>query len=164
MNLNIIKNESEYHELISYVDSIYRKNLSKEKSDEISMIEVLVGDYEKRKQENNINPESIDHIYNLVNKISRLEDRSDLCKRGLKLNEEVGELSAEILKLDGYKYSSDSKDEIRKNLLLEASDSIIQIFDILVGLEYSRDEISQACEEKINKWLSQIKKNKNKNG
>ena len=49
MNLNIIKNESEYHELISYVDSIYRKNLSKEKSDEISMIEVLVGDYEKKK-------------------------------------------------------------------------------------------------------------------
>jgi NTP pyrophosphatase (non-canonical NTP hydrolase) len=99
---------------------------------------------------------SIDKIYDLVSKVSQLE-QSDITKKGLKLNEEVGELSAEILKLVGYKHHNDTSEEIRQHLLEEAADSLIIIFDILVIQGYTKEEIVKTCGNKINKWVDQIK-------
>ena len=100
------------------------------------------------------NIQSLDKIYDLVQEVSYLET-PDITKKGLKLAEETGELSAEILKLVDYKHHTDTKEEIRQHLLEEAADSLIVIFDILVNQEYSKQEIITSCEEKINKWLNQ---------
>lgn len=105
--------------------------------------------------------QSIDLIYDLVSEVSSLRDsleKSDISKKGLKLNEEVGELSAEILKLVDYKYHNDNKETIRQHLLEEAVDSLIMIFDILVDQKYNKEEIVQAGKDKIQKWLNQIQK------
>ena len=61
--------------------------------------------------------QNIDTIFNLIKKISPSQYGS-LELRGLKLQEEVGELSAEILKTSGFKSSDLSKEEIREKLLL----------------------------------------------
>ena len=103
------------------------------------------------------NIQSLDKIYDLVQEVSHLE-LPDITKKGLKLNEEVGELSAEILKLVDYKHHDDTKEQIRQHLLEEAVDSLIMIFDILVMQGYTKEEIINAGEEKINKWLNQINK------
>jgi len=106
---------------------------------------------------------SIDSIYDLVKEVSHLED-PDIVKKGLKLAEEVGELSAEILKLTGYKYTNPSDvpgEEVRNNLLEEAVDSLIMVFDILVNQGYTKEEIIKTSHKKVNKWLSQIENKQN---
>jgi len=106
---------------------------------------------------------SIDSIYDLVKEVSHLED-PDIVKKGLKLTEEVGELSAEILKLAGYKYTNPSDfpgEEVRNNLLEEAVDSLIMVFDILVNQGYTKEEIIKTSHKKVNKWLSQIENKQN---
>jgi len=90
--------------------------------------------------------------------VSPLEKSNNISSKGLKLNEEVGELSAEILKLIKYKYHNDTEEQIRQNLLEEAADSIIQVFDILADLKYTKEELIEASEKKIDKWLNQINK------
>ena len=119
-----------------------------------------IEEYEKSKQLETT-PEdiqSIDYIFDLVCKVSPLEKSNNISSKGLKLNEEVGELSAEILKLIKYKYHTDTEEQIRQNLLEEAADSIIQVFDILADLKYTKEELIEASEKKIDKWLNQINK------
>ena len=101
------------------------------------------------------NKKSLDEIYDFVYNVSHLEE-SDIVKKGLKLNEEVGELSAEILKLVKYKHTTDSSERIREHLLEEAMDTIIMVFDILVKQGYTKEEMIKMGEKKINKWLDLI--------
>jgi NTP pyrophosphatase (non-canonical NTP hydrolase) len=159
--LKIIKDDNEYQEYLKYIESVFHKELSEDEANDIEVISLLVEDYEKSKQLE-ITPtediQSIDYIYDLVCKVSPLEKSNNISNKGLKLNEEVGELSAEILKLIKYKYHNDTEEQIRQNLLEEAADSIIQVFDILADLKYTKEELIEASEKKIDKWLNQINK------
>jgi NTP pyrophosphatase (non-canonical NTP hydrolase) len=161
MKPKIIKNNNEYQTYLKYIESVFHKELSEEEANDIELISLLIEDYEKSNQIENLPIEdiqSIDYIYDLVCKVSPLEKSNNISNKGLKLNEEVGELSAEILKLIKYKYHNDTEEQIRQNLLEEAADSIIQVFDILADLKYTKEELIEASEKKIDKWLNQINK------
>jgi hypothetical protein len=97
-----------------------------------------------------------DLIYDLVRKHSEMESRGGLLERGLKLSEESGELSAEILKSIGFKYHKNTPDEIRQGILLESIDCLIMVFDILNFGGYSKEEILKMAESQLAKWKKQI--------
>jgi hypothetical protein len=157
----IIKTEQEYHEYLNYIESVFHKELSDEESNNVEVISALIEIYENSKEQIEVEGEkfddniTIDYIYDLVKLVSPIE-RSDITKKGLKLTEEVGELSAEILKLVNYKYHNDNPEQIRENLLQEAVDSLIMIFDILTSQNYLKEEVVNISEQKIEKWLNQI--------
>jgi len=160
----IIKTEQEYQKYLNYIESVFQKELSDEESNNVEVISALIDIYESSKKEPEVTEKenfdsnsTIDYIYSLVKSVSPLE-KSDITKKGLKLNEEVGELSAEILKLVNYKYHNDTEQEVRDNLLQEGVDSLIMIFDILTSQNYSKEEVVSVSEQKIEKWLNQINK------
>lgn len=86
-----------------------------------------------------------------VVKVSRLEKKS-LSRRGLKLNEEAGELSAEILKYLGEKGSDKPKSEILKDLHLEAVDVMLMAMDILVRTGAKDKDITKIMNKQLDKW------------
>lgn len=96
---------------------------------------------------------SIDHIHELIKNVSKLET-GGLIERGLKLSEESGELAAEILKLVDFKKNNLTKEQIRENILLESSDCLIVILDIMIHMGFSKEEIVNMSEKQINKWVS----------
>lgn len=159
MKPKVIKNDNDHQKYLNYIESVFHKDLSESEANDVEIISLLIDNYEKLKL-SEIDPieeqSSIDYIYSLVRNVSPIEKSQDICRKGLKLNEEVGELSAEILKLVNYKYHNETEKEIRDNLLYESADSIIQIFDILVSLGYTKEELIDAAEKKINTWLYKI--------
>ena len=91
-------------------------------------------------------------IPNRLIKISKKETRSLAC-RGLKLTEEAGELSAEILKYLGKKgRNGKTKEEVLAHLHLEAIDVMIMAMDILVHTNAREKEINDIMESQLKKW------------
>jgi hypothetical protein len=105
-----------------------------------------------KKNENSL----IDNVYNLVENASKLENPG-LLERTLKLGEEYGELSAEILKLNGYKRTTEDRKTIENNILLESTDCLIMIFDIMSQMGFTKEEICDMADKQVNKWLKNIK-------
>ena len=87
-----------------------------------------------------------------VRKVSKLEKRS-LLARGLKLNEEAGELSAEILKLLGEKgKKGKTKEEVREHLHLEGVDCLLMAMDILCHTGATDKDITKIMNSQLKKW------------
>jgi NTP pyrophosphatase (non-canonical NTP hydrolase) len=102
--------------------------------------------------------ESVKIIPERVRKVSLLEKKT-LVERGLKLNEEAGELAAEILKLRGLKGAKGkTKKEILYDLHLEAVDCLLMSMDILVHTGASEGRIRSIMESQLDKWTKGIKK------
>lgn len=92
-----------------------------------------------------------------VRKVSKLEKRS-LLARGLKLNEEAGELSAEILKFLGEKgKNGKTKAEVLDHLRLEAVDVWLMASDILCYTNTSDEQITDIMNSQLSKWRSGLK-------
>lgn len=92
-----------------------------------------------------------------VIQVSKLEKKS-LVSRGLKLNEEAGELAAEILKYVGEKGAKGkSQKEILADLHLEAVDCLLMAMDILVHTGASNKVISKIMKSQLNKWEKNFK-------
>jgi len=147
-----LKNYHDYNQSKSYLDTKSILN------DDDEIISVLVQDYERRLDMDKdlvIVEPLIDLVFDSVKKASQYENKG-LMERCLKLGEEYGELSAEILKLSGYKRTKESKERIRENILLESSDCMIMIFDIMTEMGFSKKEISDMSDRQINKWLKTI--------
>ncbi len=156
----VIKNEKEFQIFSEYISSVFHKELSEEESNNVEVISALIDNYENNISEtdDDLNDdETIDYIYQLVSSVSSFEKSQDIVKRALKLSEEVGELSAEVLKLDDYKHHNNTKEEIRHNILSESVDCLIMIFDILQNQKYTKEEIIDEAEIKIEKWLNNLK-------
>jgi hypothetical protein len=102
------------------------------------------------------NREDFDYIYELIQNVSELEGYG-LIERVCKLQEEVGELSAETLKMIGFKNSNLTKEQIKENILLESVDCLIMSMDILSTQGYSKDEIIKMADSQINKWVNNLK-------
>lgn len=100
--------------------------------------------------------DTFDYVYNIIKKISDFDKKGTILERGLKLSEETGELSAEILKSTNYKYHNNTQEEIRNNILLESSDCLIIVFDILNKLGFTKSEIIQMIKSQLKKWEKQI--------
>jgi len=82
------------------------------------------------------------------------KDNVLLLKRTLKLTEEAGEISAEVLKLVDFKVSNQSKAEIKDNIKEETIDALIVVFDIINHLGMSEEEVSYLMDAKLEKWKS----------
>lgn len=158
MNLKPIRNLYDYEQAQKYIESVFHKDLTSEESNKVAVLEVLIEDFERRgemrKEEVNIEP-VIDYVYDLVQNASQYEEVGIL-ERGLKLGEEYGELSAEILKLKGYKTTKDTEDKIKNNILLESTDCLIMVFDIMSQMGFTKEQICSMAESQVNKWIKNI--------
>jgi hypothetical protein len=154
MELKPITNYYDYQQAKKYIES----NQSKE-SNKISILSILIEDFERKSKpiEDEIISETlIDYVYDLVTDASKYE-KHGLLERGLKLGEEYGELSAEILKLKGYKRTVEDEGRINYNILLESTDCLIMVFDIMVHMGFTKEQICNMAEKQVNKWLNGIK-------
>ena len=87
-----------------------------------------------------------------IRRVSKLEKKT-LVERVLKLNEEAGELAAEILKLEGKKGSKGkTKEEILYDLHLEAIDCMLMAMDILVHTKATNKRINEIIDSQLKKW------------
>jgi hypothetical protein len=159
MELKPITNQYDYQQAQKYLESIHGVELSKEESNKISILTVLIEEFERKSkpvEEEIISETLIDYVYDLVINASKYE-KHGLIERGLKLGEEYGELSAEILKLKGYKRTTEDECRINYNILLESTDCLIMIFDIMAHMGFTKEQICDMAEKQVNKWLSGIK-------
>jgi NTP pyrophosphatase (non-canonical NTP hydrolase) len=108
------------------------------------------------------NTSDLNYVFSLIRKASNSIERTALIKKALKLNEEVGELSAEVLREDGYKDSTYTKEEIRRRIIEEAVDSLVMIGDILNDVKATDSEIIDCTEDAVTKWLTKLDEKKNK--
>jgi hypothetical protein len=159
MELKPITNQYDYQQAQKYLESIHGVELSKEESNKISILTVLIEEFERKSkpvEEEIITETLIDYVYDLVINASKYE-KHGLIERGLKLGEEYGELSAEILKLKGYKRTTEDEGRINYNILLESTDCLIMVFDIMTHMGFTKEQICDMAEKQVNKWLSGIK-------
>jgi NTP pyrophosphatase (non-canonical NTP hydrolase) len=94
----------------------------------------------------------------------KLKTASSLTKRTLiarvlKLCEEAGELSAEVLKFSNLKgRGGKSKSEVEEDLREEAVDCLIMSLDILIETGTSEKHLNELLNKKLDKWMGQLKK------
>jgi hypothetical protein len=158
MKIKPIKSIYDYKQAQEYIESVFHKELSEEESNNVAILEILMEEFERKGKmtEENVTLEPlIDYVYELVNKASKYES-TGLLERGLKLGEEYGELSAEILKLKGYKKTTEDESRIHYNILLESTDCLIMIFDIMSEMGFTKEQICNIAEKQVNKWLKNI--------
>jgi len=158
MKIKPIKTIYDYKKAQEYLESIFHKELSEEESNNVAVLEILIEDFERKGDFSNENVEVepiIDYVYDLVMNASKFENPG-LIERCLKLGEEYGELSAEVLKLINYKRTTESKQQIEKNILLESTDCLIMIFDIMSQMGFTKEQICDMAESQVNKWMKNI--------
>jgi hypothetical protein len=160
MKITPINSKEDYLKYTNYLDGLYGVELSEEQTNNILVIQQLVDYWEqnnlsKVKLDDDFTNEDLDYIFDLVKNVSSAQGYG-LSERVIKLQEEVGELSAEVLKLRGFKKSDLSKDEIRNNILLETVDCLIMSMDILSHEKFQKKEIIEIADKQIEKWLSQL--------
>jgi antitoxin component HigA of HigAB toxin-antitoxin module len=160
ISLKPIRNYDDYLEAQGQLESIFHSELNSEEGQSAEILAILIENYERKmspsKEDLLIDP-PIDYIYDLVKSASKFENHG-LLEKGLKLSEESGELSAEILKLVGYKKNDLSKSQIDQNILLESVDCLIMIFDIISYMDFNKSQIVEMAEKQVNKWLNSINK------
>lgn len=162
MKIKPIDNLYDYEQTKRFIEQESKKNnLSEDERNKIRVFNILIEEFQKRgkfdPKDVTIEP-LIDNVWQSVKEVSKYEQKG-LIQRGLKLGEEYGELSAEILKFVGYKKSSETEDEIRKKILLESTDCLIMILDIIINMEFNKEEICNMSEKQIKKWLNNINEN-----
>ena len=158
MKLKPIKTVYDYDQAQKYLESIFHNELTEDEANDVAILEVLIENFERQGKVSKENLEIeplIDYVFDLVTNASQYEEEG-LLERGLKLGEEYGELSAEILKFVGYKRSSESKEQINYNILLESTDCLIMIFDIMTQMGFKKEQICDMAEKQVNKWLKNI--------
>lgn len=158
MKLKPIKNIQEYKKAIKWIDVMSTKELTEDESTSIQVLSILIEDFERKSSVEEVteNDPQLDYIFDLVQTSSKYE-KNGILERGLKLGEEYGELAAEILKLKEFKRTLESKEQIKKNILLEATDCLIMVYDILTNMGFTKGEIVDTAEKQISKWISGIK-------
>lgn len=158
MKIKPIKTIYDYEQAQKYLESVFHKELTEQESNDVEVLEILIEEFERKGEitKDCVTTEPlIDYVYELVMNASKFETPG-LLERCLKLGEEYGELSAEILKLIEYKRTTESKEDIRKNILLESTDCLIMVFDIMSQMGFTKEEICEMAESQVNKWMKNI--------
>lgn len=148
----------DYEQAQKYIESVFQAELSEEESNNVAVLEILMEEFERKgeiQKENLILEPLIDYVFDLVSNASKFENPG-IIERGLKLGEEYGELSAEILKLVDYKKTNQNKETIKNNILLESTDCLIMIFDIMNQMGFKKEDICEMAENQVNKWIKNI--------
>lgn len=168
MKIKPIHNEEDYQEALKQLESVFHAEINTEEGEQAEILSILIEKYEDEhypipapsKEDEDDTEFNFNYIYELVKQAGKAEDiehQASIVEKGLKLNEEVGELSAEILKIVSYKYTTDTPEIIMEKALLESVDSLIMIFDIMIKLDFDKDKIVEVAEKQVNKWLNNIK-------
>jgi hypothetical protein len=160
MKITPINSKEDYFKYTNYLDGLYGVELSEEQTNDILVIQQLIDYWEqnnlsKVKLDDDFTNEDLDYIFDLVKNVTSMQGYG-LSERVIKLQEEVGELSAEVLKLKGFKNSDLSKEEIKNNILLETVDCLIMTMDILNYGKFQKKDIIEVADRQIEKWLSQL--------
>jgi len=158
MKIKPIRNIYDYNEAQKYLESIFHSELTEEESNDVAILEILIEEFERKgkvSKEDLVVEPLIDYVFDLVTNASQYESPG-LLERGLKLGEEYGELSAEILKLKGYKRTTEDEGRIHYNILLESTDCLIMIFDIMTQMGFKKEQICNMAERQVNKWITNI--------
>jgi hypothetical protein len=160
MKITPINSHEDYLKYTRYLDSLYGVELSEEQTNDILVIQQLIDYWEqnnlsKVRLEDDFTNEDFDYIFDLIKNVTSMQGYG-LTERVIKLQEEVGELSAEVLKLKGFKNSDLSKEEIKNNILLETVDCLIMTMDILNYGKFQKKDIIEVADRQIEKWLSQL--------
>jgi hypothetical protein len=160
MKITPINSHDDYSKYTKYLDSLYGVELSEEQTNDILVIQQLIDHWEqnnlsKVRLEDDFTNEDLDYIFDLIKNVTSMQGYG-LTERVIKLQEEVGELSAEVLKLKGFKNSDLSKEEIKNNILLETVDCLIMTMDILNYGKFQKKDIIEVADRQIEKWLSQL--------
>ena len=158
MKIKPIRTLYDYNQAQSYLESIFHSELTEEESNNVAVLEILMEEFERKgkpSKEEIVTEPLIDYVYDLVTNASKYE-KHGLLERGLKLGEEYGELSAEILKLKGYKRTTEDEGRIHYNILLESTDCLIMIFDIMTQMGFKKEQICNMAERQVNKWITNI--------
>jgi hypothetical protein len=158
MKLKPIKTIYDYNQAKKYLESIFHAELTEEESNNVAILEILMEEFERKgkvSKEDLVVEPLIDYVFDLVSNASKYEE-GGILERGLKLGEEYGELSAEILKLKGYKRTTEDEGRIHYNILLESTDCLIMIFDIMTQMGFTKEQICDMSEKQVNKWLKNI--------
>lgn len=163
MKISPIHTEEDYEKAIAQLESIFHAEIGTEEGNQAEILSILIEKYEdehypipKPELQDKDLEFDFNYIYELVKQTASVENGT-IVEKGLKLNEEVGELSAELLKLVQYKHTTDSHEVIMEKALLESVDSLIMIFDIMIKLGFTKDQIVEMAEKQVNKWLNYIK-------
>lgn len=100
----------------------------------------------------------MEKILNKITQISKY-DRKTPFEKCVKIQEEVGELSAEFLKLRGKKGAKGlSQKSIRINILEECCDIIIITYSLMKSAKYSNESIKKAFNRKLEKAETNLRK------
>ena len=160
MDIKPIRNEEDYQWALKELESIFHAELGTKEGDKAEILALLIEDYENKHYpiEKPIEVDySFDYLYDLVKNACDLEKQVTIAEKGLKLTEEVGELAAELLKITGYKYTNDTKEEAIQKSLLESCDVLIMTFGIMIQLGFTKQQIVDMTESQVNKWLKYVK-------
>ena len=160
MKLYPIRSEEDYKKALNELESIFHSELNSDDGKKAEILSILIEDYESKNfpVEPPIEVEySIDYLFDLVSSVDNLEKNVTIAEKGLKLTEEVGELAAELLKITGYKHTSDTKEEDLEKSLLESCDVMIMIFGIMNKLGFTKQQIVEMTEKQVNKWAKYVK-------
>ena len=160
MTLKPIRDEKDYQLALKELESIFHSELGTEDGNKAEILAILIEEYENKHYPIDKPLEvdySFDYLYDLVKNACDLEKQVTLAEKGLKLTEEVGELSAELLKITGYKYTNDTKEEATQKALLESCDVLIMIFGLMIQLGFTKQQIVDMTESQVNKWLKYVK-------
>jgi hypothetical protein len=160
MNLKPINSKEDYQWATKELEPILNAELGTRDGDRAQILSILIEDYENKnlKIDNQIDTDfTFDYLYDLVKNACELEKTFTIAEKGLKLAEEVGELSAELLKITGYKHTNDTKEEAIQKALLESCDVLIMIFGLMIQLGYTKQQIVEMTESQVNKWLKYVK-------
>ena len=104
--------------------------------------------------------EQMDKIIKRISLLSK-NDNKNILEKCIKIQEEVGELSAELLKLRGKKGSNGIKiPQLKENILEECCDIIIITFSLINALKYTQPRIETAFHRKLDKVALNRKKQK----
>ncbi len=104
------------------------------------------------------NRTDMNYLFALITCASLLAGKTDIVYKVAKLNEEDGELSAEILKKAGYKNSDAPDSELRRRIIEEAVDVLLMAGDILTAVQANDAEMIECGEAAIEKWLTNLNK------
>ena len=151
MEIKPIRSESDYSNSLKELELIFNSEINSKDGEKAEILSILIDDYENW---------SFDYVWEVVKKAQERDNIGTLSEKCLKISEEVGELSAEILKLSGYKGTNETKEVVMGNILLESVDSMITIFVIMIELGYTKQQIVEMTESQINKWMGTPKNGK----
>jgi hypothetical protein len=99
-------------------------------------------------------------IFHKMHELNKKEQKN-IIEKNAKLNEEVGELSAELLKMCGLKGSKGKTlAEIKYEALLECADCFLMIMAICDDLGYDAEEFLAGCAQKMVKYEHNLDKQK----